>query len=375
MIVLNLYNSYMLFRAESKVRLQSLQTEMEEIKDENRIMKQNFNTLSDNLLSGVMLIDEFGTINYINASINKIFNEKITENMVVHKLENKQLKKIIIHSYGREVYVDRTVNIQDNHYRITSNPIFSDGEFIGCLLLATDVTKLVNAKVLQKEFMADVSHELKTPISAIKLASEILSRDLELDESHSNILKIINHEVNRTESLIKDIVDLSKYDRLDFQLIMDQLDIKDLIDDVLKVLSHEVYEKGLTLKANLESIQAKVDAHKIKQVLFNFIRNSIMYTDEGSIEITCKENKRKVEITIEDTGIGMTKEATEKIFERFYRADKNRSRETGGSGLGLAIAYQIINKHNGEIDVKSRVGKGTKFTITFPVDFSGNLLV
>lgn len=204
------------------------------------------------------------------------------------------------------------------------------------------------------------------------MASEILDKDLALEEKHKNILNIIIHEVNRTQSLVEDIVTLSKYDRLDFKLYTDNVDIKDIIGDVCNVLNTEASNKSIQLIDESSSCHLKIDQAKIKQVLFNIIKSEIMYTEEGSVRIYNKNLKKTLEICIEDTGIGIDKKDINNIFERFYRVDKNRSRYTGGSGLGLPIVEKIISKHFGSIEVKSKLDKGSKFTIVLPLTQNEN---
>ncbi len=366
-----IYKIYFLERqleTEQKAKL-----DIKQIKDSTVIAKQNFFNLANNIKSGVLSFNEFGHIIYTNKSFPKIFGFVTEENSRIVDISHNELKKIIVHAYGRESYVDNTLEIGSEHYRVTVNPIFTkSGEYTGGLLLATNVSSIIKTKVIQKAFIADVSHELKTPISSIKLANELLYKNENLSsEEREEIFEIVTKEITRTENLVKDILDLSKLDRLDFKLVLDNADLKDIISEAVSQLNVSALEKNIVIKDSSQSHVLRVDSARIKQVLLNLLKNAITYTDEGNIYVFTREVKRHVEIVVEDTGIGIKKEDLDLIFERFYRVDKNRSRKTGGSGLGLPICSEIISKHNGTLLVKSKLGKGSRFIITLPLDYIG----
>lgn len=156
MFAINMFNGYMLFKAESKLSIRELETQVKEMEHENNLVNQNFLNLASIIQSGIMLIGEYGSINYVNKYIESIFDEPNLLNNKVTNIKSPALKKIVLRSYGREIYLEKTIYIGDKHYRVYSTPFFEENQYIGCLLLASNVTDLVNAKKLQKDFMADV---------------------------------------------------------------------------------------------------------------------------------------------------------------------------------------------------------------------------
>ncbi|WP_434064321.1 ATP-binding protein [Proteinivorax tanatarense] len=242
----------------------------------------------------------------------------------------------------------------------------------GVIVVINDITERENLESLRREFVANVSHELRTPLTSVKSYVEaLLNGGLEDKEVSQNFLKVIEEETDRMVRLVKDLLMSS---RLDFQKEnwqLQNIDVNDLIENTLNKLEVQVKEKDHEIvfypNKNLPEIQGDWD--KLQQVIINIVSNSIKYApNESTVSVKATvDSKSSILISIEDNGFGIPKDDLPRIFERFYRVDKARSRHLGGTGLGLAISKQIIEGHGGKITVESEEGKGTKFQITLPI--------
>lgn len=223
---------------------------------------------------------------------------------------------------------------------------------------------------IRTDFVANVSHELKTPLTSIKGFIETLE-DGAIDDKENarRFLSIIKKHAERLSNIINDLLSLTEIEKGKDRIQIGKFDMKGLTDEVVWSFGHalSVKKQKLNVDYNGRDFDIKGDKDKIEQVLVNLIDNAIKYTGQnGEIKVSLFEEKDNIMISVEDNGIGIPKDHLERLFERFYRVDKARSRELGGTGLGLAIVKHIIMLHNGHIDVDSEVGKGTKVTVILP---------
>jgi signal transduction histidine kinase len=223
---------------------------------------------------------------------------------------------------------------------------------------------------IRTDFVANVSHELRTPLTLIKGYTETLQGEAIAETTRAGrFVSIIKDHTDRLGNIVEDLLTLSKLESAKDFLDKEQFDLKALVEDVALGFGHAITKKNQTLKVKSEGEDfiINADRDKIEQVLVNLIDNAVKYTgDSGRIELSVEELDRDMRVTVRDTGIGIAKEHLDRIFERFYRADKARSRKLGGTGLGLSIAKHIVLAHNGRITIESDVGKGTTFTVTLP---------
>lgn len=345
--------------------LTRLMSKLSKTKKENEESYKRFVSLTKTLGSGLIMVNEEGIINFTNKDFNQYFN--IDDSLIKDYnslVKIKPLYKFINQAYLLEKSLREQIHYLDKYYDLVSTPIFENDFFQGCLILVHDISNLKTAESFQKQFTADVSHELKTPLSAIKGFSEILSRDTDmLEEDRIEFIKLINKESNRMESILEDLLIISKMDRLDYELNLEKTNIKDVIIENIDSMKNKILKKGLEYKITVEDCTLNIDKNKMGQVLLNLVRNSTNYTDEGEISIVGYIEGSKYVLKVIDTGIGISKEDLEKIFKRFYRVDAARSRDTGGSGLGLSICKNVVLKHGGSISVNSVENKGTTFEI------------
>jgi signal transduction histidine kinase len=249
------------------------------------------------------------------------------------------------------------------------------GELAKSLNLMSDelqqqIENLKRMDKIRTDFVANVSHELKTPLTLIKGYTETLEdKAIDDKEKAGKFISIIKEHANRLENIINDLLSLSELELSKNPIEKTELDIKQLIDEVAMGFGHALDGKQQQLDINSEgdNFRISADKDKIEQVFVNLIDNAIKYTkDTGRIKISINEQPDTINITVEDNGIGIAKEHLERVFERFYRVDKARSRELGGTGLGLGIAKHIVLAHGGEIHLESQINMGTKVFVTLP---------
>lgn len=241
----------------------------------------------------------------------------------------------------------------------------------GVIVAISDITKQQKLDNSRKAFVANVSHELRTPLTNIKSYAEtMLESDID-PETAESFLQVINSEADRMTRLVRDLLVLSQLDHSNQVLKPEETDIAELVSETVGLMRIEAQNRSLTLTyvqgSNTEKIM--VDTDRIRQVVINILSNAIKFTPaHGTVTVLCGQQENHIYIKVSDTGIGIPEKDLPMLFERFYRVDKARSREMGGTGLGLAIAKEIIEAHNGSIDVESEYGKGTTITIRLPID-------
>lgn len=239
----------------------------------------------------------------------------------------------------------------------------------GFVVVIHDITEQQKLDSMRKQFVADVSHELRTPLTTIKSYVETLMSDDIDDNARNRFLQVVNKEVDRMVRLVKDLLLLSNLDSNKYAMKKETIDLKKMLTDVVSNMRLLAYNKSQQLYTKFceEDITVEGDADKLEQVFINVINNSIKYTpNNGKIEISAALVGDKAIVTITDNGIGIPREDIEKVFERFYRVDKARSRELGGTGLGLSICKEIVSAHKGTIEIESELNRGTSVRICLP---------
>jgi two-component system, OmpR family, phosphate regulon sensor histidine kinase PhoR len=340
------------------------------------MQQDRLSTLIESMGSGLMLIDNRGYISLINKAYIETFpvnSDEYLSKQYYDVIEHREITLLIEEIFMTERKVKRQlllpIGIVRRYFEVAGSPIIgTQNEWKGVLLVFHEITELKKLEQMRKDFVANVSHELKTPITSIKGFSETLLDGAMKDEATLEaFLRIILNESDRLQMLIEDLLDLSRIEQHGFHLNIEELDIVILLNEMITLLKGKAEGKNIVLHLAHEAspIFVKGDYSRLKQVFINLLSNAITYTPTGGyVEIGVKENEEKVYIQIKDTGIGIEKEEIPRIFERFYRIDKARSRNSGGTGLGLAIVKHIVEAHKGTISVTSVKDKGTTFTIS-----------
>jgi two-component system, OmpR family, phosphate regulon sensor histidine kinase PhoR len=349
---------------------------LQEIVKTQEMQRDRLSTLIENMGSALILIDNRGYISLINKTYKEIFDvipESYLSQLYYNAIEHKEITNLIEELFMTEQNIKRQlllpIGIERRYFEVFGSPIIgTHNEWKGVLLVFHDITELKKLEQMRKDFVANVSHELKTPITSIKGFSEtLLDGAMKEQETLEAFLSIILKESDRLQTLIQDLLDLSKIEQHDFQLELENIDILSLLDEVKTMLQGKADQKNISLKIVSDTSQqfVKGDYYRLKQVFINLLSNAINYTGpEGYVEMGVKADNDKVYIAVKDTGIGIQQDEVSRIFERFYRIDRARSRNSGGTGLGLAIVKHIVEAHKGTISVQSIVGKGSTFTIS-----------
>jgi len=273
--------------------------------------------------------------------------------------------------YTNEVAARTAVGRGHRPLRLYVSPMRNDGNVVGALAMVEDITEIRRLERVRTDFAANVSHELKTPLTSIRGFVETLQNGaLENPPMAQKFLKIIMLETERLTRLINDILSISKLESGDNEVSKERLRLDKMAFDVADMLSIHAGEKQVTINCHLNEQPVNImgNSDRVEQMLINLIENAIKYNKPGgSVTVQVFSNGLEANVAISDTGIGIAEENLPRLFERFYRVDKGRSRQMGGTGLGLAIVKHIIRSMGGEIEVHSKLGEGTEFLITLPL--------
>jgi two-component system phosphate regulon sensor histidine kinase PhoR len=233
------------------------------------------------------------------------------------------------------------------------------------LRLQNDINYLKHLERVRSEFLGNVSHELRTPIFAIQgFLETLLDGAIDDPKVNRSFLEKANKHTENLNSLLSDLIDISMIESHEMHLSFRYFKLFEFLDSVLQELLPRASAKNLQLKLHpfREELKAFGDKNRLKQVILNLVENAIKYTDQGSVEISVEEEEKSVKIIVKDTGIGISRRDLPRIFERFFRVDKDRSRAAGGTGLGLAIVKHIVEAHGSSVEVESIVGQGSEFS-------------
>ena len=335
-----------------------------------------FDAVLSSMFEGIMVVDEKGSILLMNPSLRKLFFVDLaTETKTpIEAIRSPQIQDIVDkilkekqHLISEEITVSQP---EEKILKINAVPIIRNDILEGAALVFHDITELRKLERVRQDFVANVSHELRTPISSIKGYSETLLEGAIDDEDNvREFISIIYQDSNRLANLIDDLLDLSKIESGKMKMVFVPLDVKPILDRCLGVLDKSIKGKQLSVSVSIPDGIPKVlaDDKRLSQVFLNLMDNAVKYTsDGGSIKVSISLSDTLVQVDISDTGMGIPEQDLPRIFERFYRVDKARSRELGGTGLGLSIVKHIVLSHGGQVWVKSELEQGSTFSFTVP---------
>jgi two-component system phosphate regulon sensor histidine kinase PhoR len=344
---------------------------------ELREQSQRTSALFDRMVEGLIVVDAGGRIRLANRAASALFGFEgpAVGKTILEATRHHEVAAVV----GR---LERELEVLDHELRIDSMvaPRFlqvnalalrdAAGANDGAILVFHDLTRLRQLEGVRQEFVANVSHELRTPLSLIKSASETLLDGAKDDPaSLARFLQIIDKHANRLALLIDDLLLLSTLDSGGLRLNRQPLPVRSTVQDAIDDLQARARARDVTLKNAVPgSLVAYADNDRMRQVISNLVDNAIKYGRSGGVTSVegCQLPDGRIEVTVVDDGPGIPKDAQERIFERFYRVDKARSREQGGTGLGLAIVKHVVQAHGGEVRLESEPGVGARFIIDLP---------
>ncbi len=318
--------------------------------------------------SGVIAIDKNYKIIMINPYAKEIFGieKDIIGQNLMDIIRDYELENVFKNN-SEEYNEIKLFWPKERDLRVRTAEIIGETELIGNVAVVQDITDIKRLENMRSQFVANVSHELKTPLTSIKGFAETL-KFVEDKDKKEKFLDIINDEADRLTRLINDILTLS-YIEQHKDTKNESISVAEIIEDVYNLMKNTADLKKIKINIVAQNdCIIEADRDRFKQMLINLVDNSIKYSEEnGNVYIGVENTDNTCILSVEDTGVGMSKEHLDRIFERFYRIDKARSRAQGGTGLGLAIVKHIVLSLNGKIEVQSEIGKGTKFVIRIPI--------
>ncbi|GAE87117.1 sensor histidine kinase [Acetivibrio straminisolvens] len=321
-------------------------------------------------------MDNNNKVILINPAASGVFNldadAKVVGDDIKHHIRNNQINLLLREAIEKNKPLESEVIIDDRVLLVSTSPIRpknSDLDNSGGIVFIQDITKVRKLEQLRTEFVSNVTHELKTPITSIRGFIETLKNgSINNPVVATRFLEIIDIEAERLHELINDILLLSEIETKMKDTNLESFDLKIMVDDVFKVMENIAKEKSISLINEVkDEIFMKANINRMKQLVMNLVDNGIKYNRQnGTVLVDGHREEGKVVISVKDTGIGIPQAHIPRIFERFYRVDRGRSRGMGGTGLGLSIVKHIVNLYNGDIKVNSIVGEGTEFIIKIP---------
>jgi two-component system sensor histidine kinase VicK len=328
--------------------------------------KNRLEIVLHNMTDGVLAFDDKGNLIHINKicyEMLKLDNVRINLDWLLDKL------KLDIDSIHPDTIAEITLNENGKYISVSLIPYSVNNKVSGIIAVLHDITKHRQLDEMRKEFVANVSHEIGTPLTTIKGYTELLlDGALEDADVATNFLNEINVAADRMTFLRDDLLDLSRFDTRVNKFNKEVVDLSQIVSSCVRqsLIVAKTKNQSIMFEESDKKMLIFADPGRINQVITNIMSNSMKYSGEGSkIRVLLKERKYSYIVEIADNGIGMPKEALDRIFERFYRVDKARSRAMGGNGLGLAIVKEIMDAHSGRIQVYSELGKGTTMVLVF----------
>ncbi|MCX8012646.1 MAG: ATP-binding protein, partial [Desulfobacterota bacterium] len=319
--------------------------------NELRWQKENLNTIFSSLKEGLLVLDDKGKIILSNASFKKLFGAKLVEEKYYWEvLREAKFGELIKRVQQEQKSRTEEIEFEGKHYLISINFLLPRKQIV---VVMSDITEIKNIEKIKKDFVVNVSHELRTPLTAIKGFAETLEE--EVGGNAKTYAEVIKRNTDRLINIVEDLLILSELEELGCQLKTEEVNLRQLTENLIRLFKAKFAEKGLEFEIQLDDSALVIngDYFKLEQMLVNLIDNAIKYTEKGKVTLTLKQKDRIIEIKVEDTGIGIPKEHLPRIFERFYVVDKSRSKRMGGTGLGLSIVKHIVASHKGNIVVES----------------------
>ena len=342
-----------------------------EIEMQMRYLKQRtdeFTQITESMKEGLILLDNKGNVLSINEAAQNILetdSDCIGQSFL--SIERSRNINNAIQSAFEEGHSEIYAQYGSREYQVDISRIESDGDIVGAVLLAFDITEQQNAQRNRREFTANVSHELKTPLQGIIGSAELIENGMVKPEDMPRFTGHIRKEASRLVTLIEDIIRLSQLDE-GRQMPSEQVDLFELAEEVRSVLEGACEAKHINMKLMGEHVSIDGVKRLLYEIIYNLCDNAVKYNNEGGIaDIDISADEKNAYITVRDSGIGIPQDQQQRVFERFYRVDKSHSKESGGTGLGLSIVKHAVSYHNGTISMNSEPGNGTEIRVSIPL--------
>jgi two-component system sensor histidine kinase VicK len=344
-----------------------LQTTLSQVENE----RNKLSTLFLHMTDGVVAFDPTGQVIHFNPAASEMLGVELRQQTRYEDLFADVVALEALLALRRPQFIETTKTAGERELELYLAPFSSAETEGGVLVLIHDVTEQRKNEEMRREFVANVSHELRTPLTNVKSYAETLqeSGDELPPELRENFLNVILSETDRMTRIVQDLLTLSRFDSGKMEMKMARFDFADAVRGVYEAVSLDAQNHGhqMTLDLPETGLTVNGDRARLEQVIMNIVSNAIKYTpDGGKIDISAGRTGREIWVRVQDNGIGIPEKDLPRLFERFYRVDKARSRESGGTGLGLSIAHEILDRHKGRMEFESQYGEGTTVTVTVP---------
>lgn len=341
--------------------------------DNARQQQAEFTIIAENMQEGLLVIDKYTMILSGNSSVWKIFQTKEKTGESIYALDRSEDFRKVVENVLEGRHGDTVLKTKAGYIRLIANPVIRNEETVGAVLLFVNVTEQMERENLRREFSANVSHELKTPLTSISGFAEIIQDGFVKEEDIKVFAGRIYKEAQRLIQLVEDVIKISQLDEGEIPLEWQSEDLYSISRDVLGNLKDVAQKQQVQLYIEGERTILRTVRTILEEVLYNLCDNAIKYNVPGGIvQILLSEDADNVKLTVKDTGIGIPREDQDRVFERFYRVDKSHSKEIGGTGLGLSIVKHGVMFLGGTIDIFSEEGKGTEISMIFPKNQKNN---
>jgi two-component system phosphate regulon sensor histidine kinase PhoR len=333
--------------------------------------REEFTAITENMREGLVILDAKAVVLSINKSAKRLFgvkNDTRLQQRHVLALNRSLALQTAVEQAIKGTPCEQTLALRGRQYQVMASPVWIDNTVRGVVLLILDVTEKLAAEEQRKEFSANVSHELKTPLTSISGYAEIMKDGLVKQEDIPRFAGRIYTEANHLIDLVENIIRLSGLDESKVELANEDVDLLSISQAVCSKLAPLAVQKGITMQITGESATISGAKQILESMIYNLCENAIKYNVEnGRVDISVLPSNKGIVLTVADTGIGITPEQKERVFERFYRAEKSHSKATGGAGLGLSIVKRGAMYHNAKIELESQPDRGTIIRLCFPL--------
>lgn len=354
---------------EREVRIEALEAQVESRTQEALSQRDAVDQFASGLDMMILVVDAKHRLIYANRQARSSFQmENVFGQPLMTKTFSRELEDLATRALATGESLKAELSFTHPEDRIGQVQVWAEPpEFTRCFISIVDITGLRRLERSRQEFVANVSHELRTPMATIRAMAEVLQDEKDDPAIQEKYLGAIIHEVDRLASVTSELLTLSMVESTG--LSKSPVRLVECLERVVNQLAHKADEKGLRLAWSAEADPTiSLNASLIQQAIQNLVDNAINYTSEGSIAVVLKLTEGEAVVTVEDTGTGIAGEHLPRLFERFYRVDKGRSRAKGGTGLGLSIVKHIVEAHGGRVWVESVYGQGSRFSFSLPLD-------
>ncbi len=336
--------------------------------DELERRQQEFATITENMSEGLLVVDHHTDILSYNTSVKQLLGiGKVEERQSVLTLNRSENFRKTLDLALAGQHNEQTMWLHGRLYQLIANPVYDEAAVIGAVILILDVTEREEREQLRREFTANVSHELKTPLTSISGFAEIIQNGIARPEDVQRFAGNIYEESKRLLTLLEDIIRLSQLDENTAPVEWEEVALLDIVDAVMERLQPLAEKRNISFALRGERVKIKGVSHVLDEMIFNLCDNAIKYNrDGGKVDLRLEQTEQNVIFSVKDTGIGIPAGEQARVFERFYRVDKSHSKEIGGTGLGLSIVKHGAMYHNATVSLQSELGVGTTITIVFP---------